>query len=108
MCRFGWSIDRYREPRHGIVSNLFGKLHDLVLRQPSMRVSLHAISAASRIEVADEAQAQRTATVLITLEFGNRGFCSVCRVKPHNASTTRAPAGLVLDLGLFNLSNSSE
>lgn len=84
-------------------------LHDLILRQASVgSIRLHLFNGGTRVLVSDKAQAQRSTAVLVALELLDRRLRRVRRVEADNASATRATAGLVLDLGLFDLADSSE
>jgi hypothetical protein len=79
-------------------------LHDLVLRQSSMSVSLHAV-AAGLVQVLDETQVQWSTTILVALKLGDCRLSGFRRVKADDAGTPRPATGLVLDLGLFDLAN---
>lgn len=85
-------------------------LHDLVLGDTASRLgTLHGVYGASAcIHVLDKSDAERTATVLITGELGNRSFCCLCVVKLDDTRAARATIGLVLNLRTINLSNSRE
>lgn len=78
-------------------------LHDLVLGQATVRIGIHHV--ASRRDILDEAETERTTTVLVALELGDCGFCGVRGVKSDNTSAAGSSAGLVLYLCLFDLSN---
>lgn len=82
--------------------------HNLVLRQTTVSVRVHDVASTTRCKVLDEAEAKRSAAVLIPLEFRNRRLSCVDTVETHNAGTPRAAAVLVLDFGLLNFSNRGE
>ena len=72
-----------------------------------MRIGIHGLGT-TLVEVLDEAQIERAATVLVSLELLNGGFCRLGTVKAHDAATAGATARLILDLSLLNLADSSE
>lgn len=73
-----------------------------------MGVGIHAVTGSTRGKVFDEAQAQRTSTVLVALELLDCGVRGIGIVKANDARAARATAGLILDLGLLYLTNSRE
>lgn len=82
-------------------------LHDLVLCQPSMGVCFHAL-AARLIQILDEAQVERAATVLVALEFSYRSLGSVCGIETNDTRAPGSTTRLILYFGLLNLANRSE
>ena len=72
-----------------------------------MVVGIHGV-AASRVKILDIAETERAATVLVPLEFGDGGLCSVARVEPNDSAASRSSAGLILDLGLLDLADGGE
>lgn len=72
-----------------------------------MGVGLHIV-ATTRREVLDVAQAERTTTVLVALEFRNSSLGSVGVVESDHTSSARPAARFVLNLGLLDLANSLE
>lgn len=83
-------------------------LHDLVLGDTNVRVRVHAVVAATGLEVSHEAQTQRPAAVLVTLELGNGGIGGLGAVEADNTGAARPSTWLVLNLGLLDLSNRGE
>lgn len=71
-----------------------------------MRVRVHAV--ASRLDVFDEAQTKGSASILIALELRDCSLGRVGIVEADDSATARSTAGLVLDLGLLDLSDSRE
>jgi hypothetical protein len=85
-------------------------LHDLVLRQATMRIRVHGIpTGAGRStagsEILDIMQVKRSATVLVALELRNRCLGRRVAVEADNTSATGSAAGLVLNLGLLNFTD---
>lgn len=73
-----------------------------------MGVSLHDGVSTLLVEILDEAQVQGTTSVLISLELRNGRLGGLSRIETNNASATRATTRLILDLGLFDLTDSRE
>lgn len=71
-----------------------------------MRVRVHGVSA--RLDVLNKAEAKRSTSVLVALELGDGSLGRVSAVEADNSTATGSTAGLVLDLGLFDLSNGRE
>lgn len=71
-----------------------------------MGVRVHGLRA--RLDVLDEAEPERPATILIALELSNGCLSGVGVVETNDASATRTPTRLVLDLGLLDFSNGRE
>ena len=84
-----------------------GLLHDLVLSQAAVGVSVHDI-VSTLIQVLDKAQVERTATVLVTLELGDGRLSGVGTVEANHTSASGTATGLVLNLSLLNLSDGCE
>lgn len=84
-------------------------LHDLILRQTGS-LSLHGIAAAAAAGslVFDEAQTERTTTVLVTGELLNGSVGILGRIESDHTSSTGTTVWLVLNLGLLNLANCGE
>lgn len=80
------------------------RLHDLILCQTAMSISFHPV-APDVVDVFDKAQIERTAAVLIALEFSNGGFSSIGAIKPNDTTTLGPTAWLVLNFGLFHFPN---
>lgn len=87
-------------------------LHDLVLGKAGMSVSLHALRTRLLglllVHVLDKAQVERAATILVTLELGNGGLSVVIGIKSDDTRTSGATTGLILNLGLLDLTNRSK
>lgn len=66
-----------------------------------MRVRVHGVAAL--VQVLDEAQVERTSSILVALELVDCRVGRLNRVKPNHARALGATTRLVLDLGLFNL-----
>lgn len=79
-------------------------LHDLILGQAAVDIRIHAV-ASTRGDVLDEAKAKGAASVLVTLELGNRGLGGLGGVETHNSGATGTAAGLVLNFGLLNFAD---
>lgn len=73
-----------------------------------MCVRVHAVIAATRLEVSHKAETKRPAAVLIALELGDSSISGLGVVKTNNTCATRPPAWLVLDFSLLDLSDGSE
>lgn len=71
-----------------------------------MRVGVHAV--ATRLDVFDKAETKGSASVLVALELRDGSLCRVRIVEADHSATTRSTAGLVLDLGLFDLADGRE
>lgn len=69
-----------------------------------MSVGFHAV-ASGLVQVFDEAQVERSTTILVALELGDCRLSGVGRVKTNHAAASRSAARLILDLGLFHLAN---
>jgi hypothetical protein len=107
-----WKVLRHIECKDGIseswpVANPLYRLHDLVLRQATMGICVHRL-VTTLVEVFDETQVERAATVLVSLELRNGSIGSIRAVETNDTAATRSAAGLVLNLGLLNLADSSE
>ncbi len=96
-----------RNPANESTADLSGRLHDLVLGEPAMGVSIHGVTTARR-DVLDIVEAERTTTVLVVLELGDRGLSGVRGVEADNAAASRPAARLVLNLGLLDLADGGE
>ena len=72
-----------------------------------MRIGIHGLGT-TLVEVLDEAQIERAATVLVSLELLNGGFSRLGAIKAHDTAAAGATARLILDLSLLNLADSSE
>lgn len=68
-----------------------------------MRIRVHAVAA--RLNVLDKAESEGPTSVLVALELGDGGLGRVGIVEADHTATTRSTAGLVLDLGLFDLAD---
>ena len=82
--------------------------HDLILRQATVRIGVHAVTAASRSKVFDVAEAQRAPAVLVCLEFGNSRVGGLGSIETNDSTPSGAAAGLVLYLSLLDFSDSAE
>lgn len=85
-----------------------GALHDLVLGETAMGIRVHGVQARRVVEVLDEAEVQWSSAVLVALELGNRRLGCLGTIEADYAAAARAPAGLVLDLGLLHPANGGE
>lgn len=83
-----------------------GSLHDLVLSQAGS-LRLHGVSTARSL-VFNKAQAERASAVLVAGEFLDSSVGIFSSVESNNTSSARSTIGLILDFGLFNLSNGGE
>lgn len=81
--------------------------HDLILSQTTHTVRLHAVTAA-RGEVLDEAETERSSSILVTLELGDGRLGRGRAVEAYDASASGSAAGLILYLGLLDLANRGE
>jgi hypothetical protein len=70
-------------------------------------VSVHGVAATWGL-VLDEAQSERTTSILITGEFFDCGVGILGRVETNNTSSTRSSVRLILNFGLLDLSDSGE
>ena len=104
---------------HPLLPLLCQSSHDLILGQRRLPVAFHhrvavaiavhvAIVLLTRNNVLDEAQAKRSATVLVARELGDGTLAIVGVVESDNTSTLRATIALVLDLGLLDFANRLE
>lgn len=84
------------------------RLHNLVLGKATVGIGVHAVFTTTWMKVSDIAQAQRSATVLISLELRNGGFRGFSRIEADDTRAARTAAWLILDLGLLHLSDSGE
>lgn len=82
-------------------------LHDLVLRKANVGIRLHAVGAAWR-PVLDEAEAQGSVAVLVSLELGNGRLRRVRVVETDYTRASGAAAGFVLDFSLLDLADGRE
>jgi hypothetical protein len=83
-------------------------LHDLILRQTCVAIRVHAVTTGAGSVILDVGKTKRPSSILVTLELGD-GSLGGCRtVETYNTSSAGSTARLVLDLGLFDLANSSE
>jgi len=80
------------------------QLHDLILGQAAMDIRIHTV-ASTRGDVLDEAKAKGAASVLVTLELGDRCLGGLGGVETHNSGAARATTGLVLDFGLLDFAD---
>jgi hypothetical protein len=84
-------------------------LHHLILGETGGTLCVHGIVALLAWSlVLDEAQAKRTATILVAAELVNGGLRIVCRVEADYTSAAGATVWLVLNLSLLNLADSGE
>lgn len=72
-----------------------------------MGVCFHAL-ATRLIKVLDKAQVERTTAVLVTLELGNRSFCSFCSIETDDTCASRPTTRFILYFSLFHLANCGE
>ena len=79
-------------------------LHHLLLQVAALLI--HHV--ATLTAVLDEAEAERTTTVLVACELGDGGLGVRLRAKLDNACTCRATVWLVLDLGALDLPDGGE
>lgn len=94
--------------------------HDLILCQWRLPIAFHhriAVAIAvhvaivlllTRHDVLDEAEAKRSATILVAGELGDGTLTIVGVVEPDNTSTFGTTIALVLDLGLLNFADRLE
>lgn len=73
-----------------------------------MGVGVHAVAASTGVKVLDEAQAEGTSAVLVTLELLNRSVGGIGTVETNDARAAGATARLILNLSLLYLTNSRE
>jgi hypothetical protein len=71
-----------------------------------VRICVHAVP--TRLNVLDKAETKGAAAVLIALELRDGSLGRVGIVEADHSAATRSAAGLVLDLGLFDLADGRE
>ena len=72
-----------------------------------MGIGVHTLTS-TRGEVLDEAQTERASTILVALEFLDRGVGGVRVIEANDARAAGTTAGLILNLSLLYLTNSRE
>lgn len=81
-------------------------LHDLILSQAG-GVSIHSVASA-RCLILNEAETERTTSVLVTGELLNGGIGVLGGVETYNTSAARSAIRFILNLGLLHLADSGE
>lgn len=70
--------------------------------------AFHRIDTTARGLVLDEAQAERTSTILVTRELGDGCLGVFDGIEANNTSAAGATIGFVLDFSLLDLANGGE